>query len=221
MCGRFSITTPIEELRDRFKAEAPKEAFSPRYNAAPSQNMLVIPEETPHQMALFKWGLVPSWAKDPKIGNHLINARAETLKEKPAFRHAYQKHRCLVIADGYYEWDKKNKTHVPYYIFKKGHSPFAFAGLCEYWKDEKGNELNTFTIITTKADSLVSRIHDRMPVILTQKEEMKWLDPNLEEKNIEKILKSPLPAKEMEAYPISKLVNNPRNDVPEVVVRSK
>lgn len=217
MCGRFSIATPIEQLRERFDAEPPKEPVKPRYNAAPGQELLVITEEEPKQMSLFKWGLVPSWAKDPKIGNHLINARAETLKEKPAFRHAYQKNRCLVIADGYYEWDKKNKTHVPYYIFMKEHKPFAFAGLCEYWKDEKGKELNTFTIITTNADSLVSKIHNRMPVILPMEKEKKWLDPQLRPEEIEKILKHPLSAREMEAYQISTLVNSPKNDVPEIL----
>src|SRR4030042_3983427 len=133
MCGRFSIATPIEELRERFKAEPPKTEVKPRYNAAPGQNMLVITSETPKQMSFFHWGMVPSWAKDPKIGYKLINARAETLAEKPAFRHAFQKRRCLVLADGFYEWDKKRKTHVPYHIYLKGHKPFAFAGLCEYW----------------------------------------------------------------------------------------
>lgn len=221
MCGRFSIATPIEQLRERFEVEAPIESVKPRYNGAPGQDMLVIPEETPHQMALFRWGLVPSWAKDPKIGNHLINARAETLREKPAFRHAYQKHRCLVLADGFFEWDKKQKTHIPYYIFQKGHTPFAFAGLCEYWKDEKGKELNTFTIVTTAANSLVSKIHDRMPVILPQDAEKKWLDPKLESSDIEKILAHPLTAKDMDAYEISTLVNNPRNDQPDILVMKK
>jgi putative SOS response-associated peptidase YedK len=217
MCGRFSIATPIEELKDRFRAEPPKIEVKPRYNAAPGQDMLVIPESMPRQMALFRWGLVPAWAKDPRIGNHLINARAETVKEKPAFRHAYRKNRCLVIADGYFEWDKKKENHVPYYFFKKGRQPFAFAGLCEHWKDEKGKGLDTFTIITTAADSLVSKIHSRMPVILPQKEERNWLDPNLKVEEIENILKHPLPAKEMEAYPISTIVNNPRNDISDII----
>jgi putative SOS response-associated peptidase YedK len=216
MCGRFSIATPIEELRDRFGAEPPKDDFLPRYNAAPGQNMLVIPEETPYQMALFKWGLVPHWARDPKIGNRLINARAETLKEKPAFRHAFQKHRCLVLADGFYEWDKAGKTRVPYRIALKDDRPYAFAGLCEYWKDEKGKELKTFTIITTNSNSLVSKIHDRMPVILEPKDEKKWLDPKIDLRDLEKLLKS-YPVSDMKTYPISSLVNNPMNDVPQIL----
>lgn len=220
MCGRFSIATPIEELRERFEAEPPKAEVKPRYNAAPGQDMLVITSETPKQMSLFHWGLVPSWAKDPKIGYKLINARAETLAEKPAFRHAFQKHRCLVLADGFYEWDKKQKTHVPYHIYLKGHKPFAFAGLCEYWKDEKGKELKSFTIVTTDSNKLVGEIHNRMPVILEPQGEKKWLDPKAKIEDVEKIMK-PFPTQKMEAYPISTLVNNPRNDVPEALVRKK
>jgi putative SOS response-associated peptidase YedK len=219
MCGRFSIATPFEELRERFKAEPPKVDFKPIYNGAPGRDMLVITSVMPKQMSLFHWGLVPSWAKDPKIGYRMINARAETLSEKPAFRHAFQKNRCLVLADGFFEWDKNGKVHTPYYIYLKEHKPFAFAGLCEYWKDEKGQELNSFTIVTTNANSLIGKIHDRMPVILEPQGEEKWLNPNAKIEDVKKLLK-PLPVKEMEDYPISTLVNNPRNNIAEILVKS-
>lgn len=216
MCGRFSITTPIEELRQRFKAEIEEGLYKPRFNAAPSQDMLVIPEESPHQASLFHWGLIPHWAKDSKIGNHLINARAETVAEKPAFRTPFKKHRCLVLSDGFYEWDKKSAKHVPYRIILKGQEPFAFAGICDYWKDEQGKETKSFSIITTQANNLISKIHDRMPVILSEKTESEWLDPELDLKKAEKLLK-PYPAKEMDMYQISTMVNNPRNDVSSVL----
>lgn len=218
MCGRFSIVTPLEELAERFNAEPPKIDFEPRYNGAPSQDMLVITSETPKQMSLFHWGLVPSWAKDPKIGNRMINARAETLSEKPSFRHAFKSNRCLVLADGFFEWDKKGKVKTPYYIYLKGHKPFAFAGLCEHWKDDKGKELNSFTIVTTNANKLVGKIHDRMPVILEEDKEKEWLNPDAKIEDIKMLLK-PFPARAMEDYPISTLVNNPRNDLPKILVK--
>jgi putative SOS response-associated peptidase YedK len=216
MCGRFSISTPLEELRERFDVTIPESLYKPRYNAAPSQDMLVIPEEMPHEADLFHWGLIPHWAKDPKIGNHLINARAETVAEKPVFRTPFKKHRCLVLSDGFYEWDKKSTKHVPYRLILKGQEPFAFAGICDYWKDEKGKEIKSFSIITTKANSLISKIHDRMPVILPQESEAKWLDPELDLKKAEKLLKS-YPAKGMDMYTISTLINNPKNDVSQVL----
>lgn len=216
MCGRFSIATPLEELRERFRAEPPRIDFRPIYNGAPGRDMPVITSETPAQISLFRWGLVPSWAKDPKIGNRLINARAETIGEKPSFRHAFRKNRCLVLADGFFEWDKKGEVKTPYYIYLKGHKPFAFAGLCEYWKDGAGQELETFAIVTTSANKLIGQIHDRMPVILKEDSEKEWLDPEADVEKLKKIL-MPFPEREMEDYPISALVNNPRNNSPQIL----
>jgi putative SOS response-associated peptidase YedK len=211
MCGRFSIATPWQELKKRFDAEIPEGFYKPRYNAAPGQDMLAIPEETPHRADFFHWGLIPHWAKDPKIGNRMINARAETVAEKPSFRTPFKKHRCLVLADGFYEWDKRSTKHVPYRIILKNDQSFAFAGLCDYWKDEKGKEVKSFTIITTKANSLVSKIHDRMPVILPKEKEQTWLNPGLDLKEAEKMLEA-YPSREMKMYPISILINNPKVD---------
>jgi len=216
MCGRFTMTSPWELLRERFGVDIPEMQYHFRYNAAPGQDLWVIPEETPNQAQLFHWGLVPFWAKDPKIGNRLINARAETVAEKPAFRTPFRKHRCLVLADGFYEWDKKGAKRVPYRVVLKDERPFAFAGICDYWKDEKGKELKSFSIITTDANDLISRIHDRMPVILSPKDEKEWLDPELEITKAVEML-HPYPAEEMKMYPVSTLVNSPKNDLPEVI----
>ena len=216
MCGRFSLTSPWELLKERFVVDIPVNDYRVRYNAAPGQNLWVIPEETPRDAQLFQWGLVPFWAKDPKIGNRLINARAETIAEKPAFRTPFKKHRCLVLADGFYEWDKKGARRVPYRVVMKDEHPFALAGICDYWKDNKGNELKSFSIITTDANRLISKIHDRMPVILSRKDEKVWLDPDLDIIQALKMLR-PYPAKEMKMYPVSTLVNNPKNDLPQVI----
>ena len=216
MCGRFSLTSPWELLKERFAVEIPVNDYRLRYNAAPGQNLWVIPEGTPYDAQLFQWGLVPFWAKDPKIGNRLINARAETIAEKPAFRTPFKKHRCLVLADGFYEWGKKGARRVPYRIVMKDEHPFALAGICDYWKDNKGNELKSFSIITTDANPLISKIHDRMPVILSRKDEKIWLEPDLDIFQALKMLR-PYPAGEMMMYPVSTLVNNPKNDLPQVI----
>ena len=216
MCGRFSITTTWEELEDRFAVDIPQDLYKPRYNAAPSQNMLVIPEETPHQADFYRWGLIPHWAKDAKIGNRLINARAETIVEKPSFKSSFEKHRCLVLADSFYEWDKKSAKHVPYRIILQGGKPFAFAGIYDYWRSVKGELIKSFAIITTQSNDLLSKIHDRMPVILSKEDEARWLDSALELKNAKELLKE-YPSNEMEMYPVSTLVNNPRNDMADVL----
>lgn len=216
MCGRFTMTSPWELLKERFAVDIAEQEYRLRYNAAPGQDLWVIPQTTPNQAQLFHWGLVPFWAKDPKIGNRLINARAETVAEKPAFRTPFRKHRCLVLADGFYEWDKKGPRNVPYRVMLKDEQPFAFAGICDYWKDEKGKELKSFSIITTDANELIAKIHDRMPVILSKRDEKVWLDPALGINEAMKLL-HPYPADEMKMYPVSTLVNKPENDLPEVI----
>jgi len=180
----------------------------------------VITQEKPGEIQFFKWGLVPHFVSDYKIGNRLINARAETVSEKPFFRSAFKSHRCLVLADGFFEWDKNSKPAVPYYLRLKSGEPFAFAGICDHWGSPGQNGLSTFTIITTEPNSLVRKIHNRMPVILPESAENKWLDPKADPKAELGLLKA-LPASLMESWPVSRLVNNPRNNNPEVVLREK
>jgi putative SOS response-associated peptidase YedK len=216
MCGRFSNFTPIEALRERFQADPPDEPVYPRYNAAPGQKLIVIPMDDPHKMHLYKWGLIPHWAKDPKIGNSLINARSETLKEKPAFRGSLHKGRCLVLADGFYEWGTTSGIKIPYRVELKDRKPFAMAGLSSRWKDATGKEINTFTIVTTNANELVSTIHSRMPVIISSDQEIQWIDPLIDFQELNQYLLS-YPENDMEMYPISMLVNNPKNDTAEIV----
>lgn len=219
MCGRFSIFTPVQELKQRFNADVPDEPVIPRYNTAPGQKMIVIPMDDAGKMHLYKWGLIPHWAKDEKIGYKLINARAESLKEKPAFRGSLLKSRCLVLADGFYEWSSTSSTpgkKVPYRIELRNRKPFAMAGLCSRWKDEKGKEIDSFTIITTESNRIVGMIHDRMPLILNREWERKWLDSHIGPKEIDQCL-APYSGNDMEIYPISTLVNSPKNDVAEIL----
>jgi putative SOS response-associated peptidase YedK len=216
MCGRFSLFTPIQELKQRFDAEGTDEPVFPRYNAAPGQRMIVIPMDDPNKMHLFKWGLIPHWARDAKIGYKLINARGETLQGKPAFRGSLHKGRCLVLADGFYEWSATTGKKIPYRIELKNRKLFAMAGLCSQWKDEKGKEIDTFTIVTTEANKIVGAIHDRMPVILNREWERQWLDPLIDPKETDQYLR-PYSGNDMEIYPISTLVNSPRNDSAAIV----
>ncbi len=164
------------------------------------------------------WGLIPSWAKDPSIGNKMINARAETLLEKPSFKRLVGKRRCLVLTDGFYEWRKEGKRKVPMRMLLKTRELFAFAGLWDRWKKPDGNEFQSFTIITIDANDLLRPIHDRMPVILGRDGEEKWLNPDLKDPSELLPLLKPYPSELMEAYDVSPLVNSPRNDRPECIL---
>lgn len=220
MCGRFSISTPQEEIKKRFGIDRWEAAYRGRYNAAPGQPLPVVIQPADQRiLAAYIWGLVPFWAKDKKIGNRLINARAETVASKPAFRSAFKRQRCLVPADGFFEWSKKSKPHVPFYITLKNRHPFAFAGIYDHWEHNQ-EVLHSFAIITTDANGLVARIHDRMPVILDKKEEALWLDQRTPLEQAVQLL-TPYPAGRMQAYPISTLVNNPRHDQPEITTPQK
>lgn len=213
MCGRFTLRTPTKEIVEAFGlAEAP--GLKPRYNIAPTQQVAAIrlnTETGTRQLSLLRWGLVPFWADDPKIGYRMINARAESVAIKPAFRQAFQKGRCLVLADGFYEWKKVGKNKQPYFVRLKDDEPLAFAGLSEHWH-RNDQTINSCTIITTEPNELMEGIHDRMPVILSPDDYDLWLEPDFHGQ--EKLLSMlrPYPAEEMEAYPISTVVNNPRND---------
>lgn len=213
MCGRFTFID-IEDIRERFNADPID--FKPNYNVAPTQDVPVILPN--HQLALFRWGLIPFWAKDPSIGNKMINARAETVDEKPSFKHSLQRKRCLVVADGFYEWKKEGSTKRPYRITLKDQGLFGFAGLWDTWKSPTGDIINSCSIITTTPNDLMIPIHNRMPVILPREVEHVWLDLSIVESGFLKSLLVPYPADQMMAYEVSTLVNSPKNNGPECLV---
>ena len=200
-------------IRERFGIRVRTAIYKARYNCAPAQNLAVITSEDSDQLQFFRWGLIPSWAKDPAIGNKLINARGETLTEKPSFRNAFRNRRCLVPATGFFEW-QRNLIKTPFNIRLKSREPFAFAGLWDKWVSGDGKVINSFTIITTSPNELVAKIHDRMPVILHREDETRWISPKPDPSLT--VLLNPFPAGLMEAYPVSDLVNSPRNDTPEI-----
>ena len=215
MCGRYSLTTPGDELAEIFGLpERPQ--LEPRYNIAPTQAVPVVRMKTAgasRELALVKWGLVPSWAKNPEAGARMINARAETVLDKPAFRAAFKVRRCLVLADGFYEWQRTPGKKQPFHIRRCDQKPFAFAGLWERW--ERGAEpLETCTIITTTPNALLAPIHDRMPVILEPEDLDSWLNPELTDVHRLASLLRPCAAEEMRAFRVSTRVNSPQNDGP-------
>ncbi len=219
MCGRFTLTADPATLQSAFPFVTVPTEITPRYNIAPTQPVAVIPNDGRNAVDFFVWGLIPFWAKDPSIGNRMINARAETLAEKPSFKNAFRRRRCLVLADGFYEWQKQpgSKIKIPYYIRLESGEPIAFAGLWEYWNSPDGSEIKSCTIITTEPNDLVARLHNRMPVILPGDAYMDWIDPEERDPaSLQKFLK-PYPAVELVAYPVSTRVNSPANDVPEVI----
>jgi putative SOS response-associated peptidase YedK len=216
MCGRYTLRTPVDSLVGTFEIEEYPSSITPNYNVAPTQEVAaVVEDDDKRKLEMFHWGLIPSWAKDPAIGNKMINARAETVSEKPSFRSAFKKRRCLILADGFYEWKKTDDGKQPYHVKMEDGSPFAFAGLWETWKD--GPEIRSCTIITTEANDLMNEIHHRMPVILPPEDYDMWLDPDFEEKEALTSLLKPYPADAMEAYPVSRRVNKPSNNEPSVV----
>ena len=216
MCGRYTLRTPVDSLVKRFEIEEYPSSITPSYNIAPTQEVAaVVEEDEKRKLEMFHWGLIPSWAKDPAIGNKMINARAETVSEKPSYRSAFKKRRCLILADGFYEWQKTDNGKQPYYIKMQDDSPFAFAGLWEVWQD--GEEIRSSTIITTDANDLMGEIHHRMPVILHPENYGAWLDPDFDEKEALIDLLKPYPSNEMEAYAVSRRVNKPSNNEPSVV----
>lgn len=209
----------MKKLAERFGFEPLSTEFHPRYNIAPGQEVPVVRRSSPKILEFMHWGLIPSWAKDKKIGYKMINARAESLLEKPSFKRPFQRRRCLVPTDGFYEWKKNEgkEGKIPYRITMKNRELFAFAGLWDIWRDPEGSELHSFTIITTEANELLKPIHNRMPVILRPEAEEAWLDiEGMEIASLQKLLK-PYASKELLAYPVGKLVNSPRNDSPQCI----
>ncbi len=212
MCGRFSLTASVEAIFSRFRVSVDTLIWKPRYNLAPTQNALTITNgEGAHQIHLMSWGLVPHWSKDKESAYQMINARAETLAAKPSFKNLLKRQRCLVVADGFYEW----KAKIPYRITLKDQKLFSFAGLYDSWQSPEGQSLTSFTIITVPANPLLSSLHDRMPAILAKDHEGCWLDPAYKDPTI---LLEPYPAKEMALYEVSPMVSSWKNDTPECIV---
>lgn len=219
MCGRFTQTATPDVIAKLFRVEGPLPLFKPSYNIAPTQRVAAVrlnPETGKRECALLRWGLIPSWAKDAKIGNQCINAKAETVAEKPSFRSAFRKRRCLVVADGFYEWQRAGERKQPMWIGRKDRQPFAFAGLWEYWKPAEGEPLETCAIITTEPNDVMATIHNRMPVLLSPASYDQWLDPATPAEPLKALLR-PCPGEELHAYPVSPLVNNPRNNAPQLI----
>jgi putative SOS response-associated peptidase YedK len=221
MCGRYTLTSPEEILRKLFDFGELPDLGPPRYNIAPSQPVVGVTAGKPGgrdlQLRLFRWGLVPFWAKDPDIGNRLINARSETASTKPAFRAAMKYRRCLLPADGFYEWKKTDEGKQPYHIGMEGHEPFALAGLWESWDGGGTGPLETCAILTTEPNELLAEVHNRMPVIIPPEHFARWLDPDATDPGELASLLGPYPPGEMTAYPVSRRVNRPTHDAPECI----
>ncbi len=220
MCGRFTLRTPTETLSALFDdLNFPR--LSPRYNIAPTQDVLCV-RATPTQphareAVMLKWGLIPFWSKDPKMGSRMINARSETAAAKPSFRAAFKSRRCLVLADGFYEWKKMENQKQPYYITRVDDQPFCMAGLWESWRDKTSQQaepVETCTILTTDANATMVPLHDRMPVILDPGQWDFWLDPEFQDQQKLQQLLVPCPADWLHARAVSKMVNKPVNDGP-------
>jgi putative SOS response-associated peptidase YedK len=217
MCGRYTITSPSEAIREIFGVSWPED-LAPRYNVAPTQDVPIVrrPRDGApgaREAATVRWGLIPFWAKEAAIGNRLINARADGVATKPAFRDSFAKRRCLVVADGFYEWRKTGGRKQPYWIRLASRRPFAFAGLWSRWRDPAGAPLESCTIVTTEANEACRAIHPRMPVILRPEDHDRWLDPDPADAE----LLRPFDAEPMEAIAVSTRVNSPGNDDPGVL----
>jgi putative SOS response-associated peptidase YedK len=218
MCGRFTLRARLADLLAEFVLTKPNvPPRSPRYNIAPTQPVFVVrakPDAVAptREAAMLRWGLIPSWASDPSIGNRMINARAETVAEKPAFRAALRRRRCLLVADGFYEWKAEGRAKHPYFIHFADDRPFAFAGLWEHWEGPDHASVESCTLITAEANALMRPIHDRMPVILPRHSYAKWLDPAEQESAALLPLLTPYPDNDLEAYPVNRFVNSPSHD---------
>ena len=219
MCGRYTLKVITEILADQFDFEELSDA-NPRYNIAPSQLVACVrffPRSQNREGIMLRWGLIPSWAKDPAIGMKLINARAETVDERPSFRKSFRQRRCLVLADGFYEWRKEKRAKQPYYIRMKDERPFAFAGLWEHWVSSDGQVVESCALMTTDSNELMAPIHNRMPVIVDPARYDEWLDPMQQEVTKLNALLRPYPAGEMMVYPINRFVNNAYFDDPRCI----
>ena len=216
MCGRFTLRAPASVVAAQFGLfEMPP--FAPRFNVAPTQPVAVVrcspgQAEPQRELVWLRWGLIPSWAKDPAIGNRMINARAETVAEKPSYRAAFRRRRCLVVADGFYEWARGGKPRQPYFIRMRDDRPFAFAGLWESWQGPDEGPVESCTLLTTEPNELVEPIHNRMPVILPEGDYPQWLDPAVQRPDALAPLLRPFPSERMTAEKVGTYVNSPAHD---------
>jgi putative SOS response-associated peptidase YedK len=216
MCGRYTLVTDVQTIAENFGVEPALTAI-PRYNIAPTQDVVAILTNGTRHLNMLHWGLIPAWSKDESIGSRMINARAETLAEKPSFRPLLRGKRCLIIADGFYEWRSDGKNKTPMYITLQDARPFAFAGLWDLWKSPDGREVQSCTIITTEPNELMASIHTRMPAILRPGAYEDWLNPQFRDEHVLTHFLKPYPAELMQARAVSKLVNNPRNETAEIL----
>ena len=217
MCGRYTIVKSAKELEKQFEIDINKEVYQPSYNLAPTQIAPVITNASPKQASFLQWGLIPSWAKDQSIGYKMINARSETLLEKPAFKTSFQNKRCVVLVDGFYEWKNQGKLKIPSYISLTSNKTFALAGLWDSWKNPTGENVSTFTIITTKANTFMQQIHQRMPCIFESNQQIKlWLDENISASEHFSLLQ-PIENEKMKMHEVSVLVNSPKNNKPSLI----
>lgn len=219
MCGRFVLENTPEQLLKVYRLSSPPDLF-PRYNIAPSQQIAVVRQHNggDRELAFLKWGLIPSWSKDPAIGYKMINARSETVHEKPSFKQAFLARRCIIPASGFYEWEKVGKEKIPHYIHLRDGDIMSLAGLWERWKSPEGKELETCTILTTAANSLIRQLHDRMPVILHREEFDLWLNRDIDDVNLLTELFHPYPSDQLKECIVSKDVNSPGNDYPGFII---
>ena len=202
MCGRFVLVTDLKNIQKNFNIQEMSCQDQPNGDIRPKQFIpAIINQEGMNKLVCFRWGLIPSWSKDPSMASRLINARSETVDKKPSFRDAFQKRRCLIVADGFYEWKKEDNRKVPFYFYLKSNRPFGFAGLYEKWMSSDKEEINTCTIITTTANELVAPVHDRMPVILSKEEEQVWLNGKMIDSSRLLSLLKPYPAADMDFKP--------------------
>jgi len=216
MCGRFTLTVDIDTVARAFGV-APSVQSTPRYNVAPTQNVVAILHDETKHLDFLRWGLIPSWAKEESIGAKMINARAETLAEKPSFKRLLQGRRCLIVADGFYEWRQEAGGKTPMYFTLPDHEPFAFAGLWDMWRQPDGQPLRTCTIITTEPNAVVAPVHNRMPVILTTDAQEEWLDPSQHDSHVLQQLLKAYTASEMLARPVSRKINSPQYDSADLI----
>ncbi|MDJ0616931.1 MAG: SOS response-associated peptidase [Calothrix sp. MO_192.B10] len=220
MCGRFTLNCAPEDLASTFHINKPPD-LEAQYNIAPTQRVVAILynlESQQRELVKLRWGLIPSWAKDMGISAKLINARAETVAQKPAFRSAFKYRRCLVVADGFYEWQRQGGKKQPYYFRLSHGQPFAFAGLWEKWMSPQAEQISSCTILTTEANEIVKPVHGRMPVIIDTKNYDLWLNPEVQTTELLQPLLVSYPDAEMTAYPVSSLVNNSRHNLQECIV---
>jgi putative SOS response-associated peptidase YedK len=216
MCGRFVLAADPASLQQAFNLASLPD-IQPRFNIAPTQFIPVITNEAPDALSMLRWGLIPSWSKDMSAASKMINARSETAAEKPAFRAAFRRRRCLIPATGFYEWQARENGKTPMFIHLKTAPAFAFAGLWEIWHSPQGDEVRSFTIMTTEANSFMRSIHDRMPVILHPADYSTWLESAEVPAEVLRSLLRPFEAAEMTAYEVSRMVNRPTMDVPELI----